>query len=152
MKKTVLTLCAISSIIGCLFCGCFGKQEYVCDAEAVKSIQIIKLDTYMENEYRYEYTVLCEMEDTKIFAESLNNLEQTVNMGEPGWLKTGYTVIRVDYLNGDYDLLYANAQWFHRDGVSQNGYVFFDKNQFDTLISDYLKTKDTTENRNDSTF
>ena len=56
-------------------------------------------------------------------------------MGEPGRLKTGYTVIRVDYLNGDYDLLYANAQWFHRDGANQNGYVFFDKFQFDTLIS-----------------
>lgn len=142
MKRTYLMLCLRIFLFGCLLCGCgfLGVQKYVCDANDVKSVQIIRLDTYVENEYRFEYTVLCEIADTKTFVKSLNNLKQTVNMGEPSTLKTGYTVIRIDYLNGDHDLLYANAQWFHRDGVNQNGYIFFDKAQFDGLILEYHKT------------
>ena len=73
-----------------------------------------------------------------MFVEQLNDLKHSVNWGEPSQLDIGYVVIRIDYLNGDYDLLYPNAQWFNRSGVNQYGYFFFDAEQFDALVSAYL--------------
>ena len=122
----------------CCSCGLFGDQEYFCEIGKVKSIQIIQLDRYVDGEYRYEYTVLSEIVDTPAFVNRLNGLKHSVNWGEPSVLNINYVVIRIDYLNGDFDLLYPNAQWFNRSGVNNAGYFFFDEEQFISLISDYL--------------
>ena len=119
-------------------CGLFGQQQYFCEADAVKSVQIVRLDDYIEEEYRYDYTVLSEIADCSAFADRLNNLDHSVNWGNPMPLYVDYVVILVYYSNGDYDLLHPNAQRFHRSGKNQNGYFFFDKGQFDTLIQEYL--------------
>lgn len=50
----------------------------------------------------------------------------------------GYVVVRVDYSNGDFDLIYPNAQCFHKNGTNNYGYFFFDDEQFDALISGYV--------------
>lgn len=146
MKRIYLTVSIISLVFGCLFCGCgfLGKRECFFDVNNVKSVQIISLDTYVENEYKFDYTVLCEITDTPTFIEKLNGLKQTINRGEPSQIKTGYTVIRIDYMKGEYDLIYHNAQWFHRNGINQNGYIFFDKEQFNALILDYHKPENGT--------
>lgn len=141
MKRTYLMFLGLFFVLLWLCCGCGfgGEQRYVCEVDEVKSVQIISLDVYVENEYRYEYTVLCEITDKEVFVEQLNDLKQTVNWGEPKQFNEGYTVIRIEYFNGDYDLIYSNAQWFNRAGTNQNGYFFFDKTQFDEFISDYLQ-------------
>ena len=54
------------------------------------------------------------------------------------------------YSNGDYDLLYSNAQWCNRYGVNQYGYFFFDDEQFNSLISNY-KEKFSLKNTQKST-
>ena len=131
-----LIICIILALL-CCSCGFFGPQEYICEINNVESIKIVKLDQYVNGEYRYEYTVLAEISDHAAFVQRLNNLDHRVNWGDPGRLQTGYVVIRVDYINGDYDLIYPNAQWFNRDGVNDYGFFFFDVDQFDTLISDY---------------
>lgn len=142
MKKNRLTLCLLL-LVFVMFssssCGFFGDQKYICDVNNVKSVKIVSLDKYVEDEYCYEYTVLCEIVDRALFIEQLNNLDHSVNWGEPSQLDIGYIVIRIDYNNGDYDLLYSNAQWFNRSGVNQYGYFFFDEEQFNMLIADYLK-------------
>ena len=137
MKKMVLILCIVLSLLFCS-CGLFGDQRYACEVDEVKSVQIVRLDKYVEWEYRYEYTVLCEITDRSAFIEQLNNLKHFVNWGEPSQLDIVYVVIRIDYLNGDYDLIYSNAQCFNRSRVNQNGYFFFDEEQFNLLISHYL--------------
>ena len=50
-----------------------------------------------------------------------------------------YAVIKINYKNGDYDLLYRDAQTYKRVGIYQTGYFFFDEKEFDSLISDYLQ-------------
>lgn len=130
-------LCIILMLL-CCSCGFLGDQEYVCEIDKVESVQIVRLEKYVEGEYRYEYTVLSQISNHATFVDQLNDLKHSVNWGEPSQLDVGYVVIKIDYLDGDFDLLYSNAQWFHRSGVNQSGYFFFNKEQFDALISAHL--------------
>ena len=150
MKRIILfsgILCIVFALL-CCSCGLFGDRRYTCDVNAVESVQIVRLDKYVEGEYTYEYTVLCEITERSRFIEQLNDIKHSVNWGEPSQMDMGCVVIRIDYLNGDYDLLYPNAQCFHRSGVNQYGYFFFDKEQFDEQISDYITDNEITQGDN----
>ena len=136
-RQIIYTICCILALC-CSACGFFGDQRYECDTATVESAQIIKLDQYVEDEYRYEYTILAEISECSEFVKQINGLKHSVNWGEPTDVNVGYIVIRIQYQNGDYDLLYPNAQWFNRSGVNQAGYFFFDEDQFNTLVSDWL--------------
>ena len=50
-----------------------------------------------------------------------------------------YIAIRIDYINGDFDLINDRAQSFFRNGEKQTGFLYFDEEQFDSLIEDYLR-------------
>ena len=139
IKKLLLCISFIIPLFLCCSCGLFGDQEYVCEVDSVESVQIVRLDKYIEGEYRYEYTTLSTITDYSTFIDRLNQVDHSVNWGDPGRFDLNYIVIKIDYHNGDYDLLYPNAQCFHRSGVNQNGYFFFDEKQLQTLISDYIK-------------
>ena len=136
--KLILSVVCIVLVISLCSCGLFGRQRYVCDIEQVTSIQIIQLDKYVEGEYRYEYTVLAEISDCATFVNRLNSVKHSVNWGEPSVMYVQYIVIRVEYKNGDFDELHADAQWFNRSGVNHAGYFFFDDDEFNMLINDYL--------------
>ena len=138
MKRIIFILCVIL-MISCCSCGFFGDQRYVCDPENVKSIQIVKLDKYIQEEYRYEYTILSEISDCETFISRLNKLEHSVNWGDPQPMQVQYIVIKINYSNGDFDLIHPDAQKFNRSGSNKNGYFFFDDEQFNSLISDYVK-------------
>ena len=137
MKKT---LAFTGCIIVLLFssCGLFGKQKYTCDVDTVDSVQIVRLDEYVEGEYRYEYTVLSEIPNYEIFVSCLNEIDHTVNWGDPRQMDEQYIVIKIDYKNGDFDLIHPDAQCFNRSGTNQYGYFFFDDEQFNALISEYM--------------
>ena len=137
-SRTVFcVLCIIVMLFSCS-CGFFGDQEYACDVDAVKSVQIVKLGEYVQEESRYEYTILSTIADYSSFVDRLNNIEHSVNWGDPGTFKIDSVVIKIEYSQGDYDLLCANAQMFHRSGEDRAGFFFFDKEAFDALIADYL--------------
>jgi hypothetical protein len=68
----------------------------------------------------------------------LNELDHSVNWGDPRQMDVQYIVIKIDYSNGDFDLIHPDAQCFNRSGVNQYGYFFFDDEQFNSLISDYV--------------
>ena len=140
MKRTILPLCmlCIILILLCCSCGLVGDQKYVCDVNEVETIQIVRLDRYVEGEYRYEYTILSQISDHEAFVSHLNELRHSVNWGDPRQMDIQYIVIKIDYHNGDFDLIHPDAQCFNRSGVNQYGYFFFDDDQFDVLISGYL--------------
>lgn len=139
-KSLIVGMLFIVLILLCNGCGLFGSQQYTCLTDNVQSVQIIRLDAFMTEELRYEYTVLCEIEDNKAFLEQVNSLKQSVNWGEPVplTLYVGEIVVKINYLNGDYDFLHNRAQTFYTDGAIYCGYFFFDKEEFERLISDYL--------------
>ncbi len=119
-------------------CGLFGPQKYECEIDEVKSIQIIRLDQYVEGEYRFEYTVLSQISDIETFVDKLNQLEHSVNWGDPRQMYEQYIVIKIEFYNGDFDLIHSNAQCFNRSNENNYGYFFFDDEQFNELISAYI--------------
>ena len=137
MKRIIFSLCVLSMLL-CCSCGMFGEQRYICDVEQVDSIQIVRLDKYIDGEYRYEYTILSEVVDSETFVSCLNELDHSVNWGDPRQMDEGYVVIKIDYRNEDFDLIHPDAQCFNRSGVNQYGYFFFDDTQFHLLIAEYI--------------
>ena len=127
-------------MLSCCSCGLFGARKYVCEVENVDSIQIVRLDQYIEEELRYEYTVLSQIVDCEAFVSELNEVEHSVNWGDPRQMDIGYVVIKINYINGDFDLLHPDAQCFHRSGKNQYGYFFFDDAAFNLLISNNTGT------------
>ena len=138
MKRILFPLC-VALVLLCCACGLVGDQRYVCDITKVDSIEIVRLDKYVQGEYRFEHTVLSQVSDCDTFVSRLNGVDHSVNWGDPCQMNEGYIVIRIDYRNGDFDLIHPDAQCFNRSGANRYGYFFFDDEQFETLISDYVK-------------
>ena len=138
-KSKLYVLCIITMCFLCS-CGLLSPQSYICEIDNVESVQIITLDEYVYAEYRYEYTVLTKISNSDIanFIDRLHDVECSVNWGDPYQLNVGYTVIQICYKNGDFDFIHADAQWFNRSGVNEPGFFFFDDEQLEALISDYL--------------
>ena len=124
-------------------CGLFGPQKYDCDVSKVESVQIIRLDSYVEGEYRFDNAVLCDVEEYAAFLNQLKNIKHSVNWGEPTDLNEGYVVVKINYLDGDYDLIHCYAQWYNCLTDYQTGYFFFDEEQYNSLISNYVSTVST---------
>lgn len=133
----VFVLCVILMLLSCS-CGLVGPQRYICEIEEVASVQIVNLDRYVEEEYRFEYTVLVQITDYEPFLARLNQLKHSVNWGDPYPLYPQHVVIMIDYRNGNFDLIHPDAQLFNKSGVYHSGYFFFDDEQFNALIADYM--------------
>jgi hypothetical protein len=137
-NKFVLLL-IIAFVCSCSGCGIFSNQKYTCDAGDVKSIQIVCLREFNKEEYRYEYDILADVADVSAFVERLNAIKQSVHWSDPAVLRAGYLVIKIDYANGDYDLLHHSALMEYRSGGFNYEYIEFNTSQFDKLVSDYLQ-------------
>lgn len=109
--------------------------KYICDPDKVDYIWIVRLDEYVDAEYRYKYTILSEVTDTFAFVEQLNNIEQMENWGDPIKPSIGCVAVLINYIKGDYELLYHNAQWFNISGENQYGCFSFNEKQFNDLIT-----------------
>ncbi|MBQ8393463.1 MAG: hypothetical protein IJX51_06805 [Clostridia bacterium] len=142
MKKVKFTLCILSIILSFSLCSCdlfyVGDTNFYCYIENVESIQIVRLDKYIQEDFGYEYTVLAEIEDCPAFVERLNDIDHAVYGGDPQYLYIDYIVIQINYFNGDYDIIHYEAQDFFRSNKLRIGYYSFDKDQYNDLINDYL--------------
>lgn len=140
MKKVVVPLCILCMILIflCCSCGLIGPQRYFCDVNEVETIQIVRIDKNVRRDSECEYTILAQISDTVSFVAQLNQLEHSVNWGDPQTMWAQYIVIKIDYYSGDFDLIHPDAQCFNRSGKNHLGFFFFNDAQFNALISDYL--------------
>ena len=138
MKRIIHFVLSLTLVFLFCSCGLFGDQTYVCKVEDVASIQIVRLDKYVQEDYRFEYTVLSQIDDFHDFVGRLNAIKHSVNWGDPRTMYESYVVVRIEYINGDFDLLHPDAQCFYKNGTNNYGYFFFDDEQFEALISDYM--------------
>ena len=134
MRLSLCLLCVIISLL-CCSCGFLGNQRYTCEISDVESIQLVKFGNGVID----EDTVLAQISDCPKFVSELNSLEQSVNWGEPSVIYENDVVIRIHYLNGDYDYIHSDTQVFYRNSEVGTGYFWFDTEQFDALISSYLE-------------
>ena len=138
----VLIVVIIFSLSACLYI----PKSYACDTDMVESVQIIKLGAWNDTTERHQFAVLADVVDHSDFIERLNNLKDNdfvFILGTPGTLFEGDILIKVNYLNGDYDLVKSTVQIYYRSGKAQGGgYVTFNQEEYDKLIADYLPILD----------
>ena len=136
MKKIICVALLFALVFSCCSCGGEDKQ-YVCNAGDVAKVQIVVLDNFIQGKYSYEYTVKSNIDEIEKFVSRLNSITHTSDEDKAKKIEKDNEVIRIEYNNGDFDLINREAQRFHRDGVNTDGDYIFDKEQFELLISDY---------------
>ena len=140
-RKIVLCVFLVFCVALCCNCGFFESEKYVCEAEQVVLVEIIELGEYIDDESNFEYILLREIknEDVSEFVKRLNNVEHKERKwGAPGGVYEGCVIIKVSYLNGDYDIIHQGAQSFSRSGNQKRGFFTFNSDQFEELLNDYL--------------
>ena len=138
--QTILCIPIIILLSLTTYCSSPADRSYTCEIENVESVQIVRLGEDLDEEYRREYTILCEISDKAEFIERLTSIKHHAKKGygDPSVMAAGYIVIKIDLTNGDYDLIHHNVQIFRRDGVNNSGNFSFDESDFNSLLDDYL--------------
>ena len=129
MKKIICVALLFALVFSCCSCGGEDKQ-YVCNAGDVAKVQIVVLDNFIQGKYSYEYTVKSNIDEIEKFVSRLNSITHTSDEDKAKKIEKDNEVIRIEYNNGDFDLINREAQRFHRDGVNTDGDYIFDKEQF----------------------
>ena len=138
MKKNNLFILAVLVLSVCFLCSCglIGPQRYICDITLVESVQIVEIYNFDVN--HHDCTVITTISDYTEFINRLNKLKHSVNWGDPSVMELNIPVVKINYSNGDFDLIHCGSQIFCTSGRYNTGYFFFDQEQFQDLISDYL--------------
>ena len=137
-----MILLCISLMLICQACGFRDVSQYQCDVENMESIEIVELGE-TEGEYRtFTYTTLVAISDNATFLDKFNKIpvRPARYINDPMVLSPGDVVIKINYLNGEYDLI---SYWVQVRGDCSRGYGYmysiFDIEQFNALIAEYLE-------------
>lgn len=138
--KVIKSFLCIAVVLSLCSCSLFIiRDKYKCPVDEVSSVQIIKLGKYSAEGKRDEYTIFKEIDDYAGFVERLNSMEVGYVWNDPRPLKEGDIVIKIDYLDGGYDLIRSTYQVFVRNEGTNVRHFAFNEKQFETLIVDYLR-------------
>ena len=137
MKKVICFGLILALLLSCCSCGGEAYEQYVCDAENVASVKIVKLEHFIEGKYDYEYYVSAEIMEAEEFINKLNEIEQSANKGDPQQMENGLVVIKIVYENGDFDLVHQKVQNFNREGETTSANSVFNEEAFEALITEY---------------
>ncbi len=135
MKKRLAGMIAAVLVLTVLGSGCTMLGLYPCEAKDVSSCQIVRME-------KVGYTVLAEIEDTAAFVGKFLALRRTTFSGfeNTDSVMAGDVLIRIEYRNGDYDLIAADKQYVYHPNETQayaNPHFAFDERGFEALIKEY---------------
>ena len=140
MKKLcVLCVLLVLLLSSCGFYSLIDTRKYTCDVSEVQSVQIVRID-HAEPVFVYEYTVLHDITDYTTFIDRLNELDNHITIfGDPHVVAEGDVVIRIEFQNGDWEIVACGTQRSCRSGEFITGPFIFDKDEFYALIEEYSK-------------
>lgn len=138
--KVIKSFLCIAVVLSLCSCSLFIiRDKYKCPVDEVSSVQIIKMGKYSAEGNRDEYTILKEIDDYTELVERLNDMKIGYVWNDPRPLKEGDIVIKIDYLDGGYDLIRSTYQVFVCNEGTNVRHFAFNEKQFETLIVDYLR-------------
>ena len=117
-------------------------EKFHCDPSDIETITIVKVSEGRDENgnFMFQESFLCEVTDISAFITELNNIECRINGGDPVSMELDSVAVKIVFKNGDRYLLTHNAQWLYRQetGIDSEGFWWFDKEDFDMLINNYL--------------
>lgn len=142
MKKTLLLLSLLLPMT--LLTSCDVRETYrlLHNEEEISAISIVRV--YLSEEDDLVQTCRVVIDDVDAFLVDFRNVDCYVWFGDPIGLQPapeGTDVVKIEYRNGDYELIDCNGQTEYtekRGLVYYAGFSMFDENQFTALIGKYL--------------
>ena len=143
MKKIAILFIAVLCLT--LLIGCTGSAPYEMlhnssEIEAIYIVEIIKNVMYDPEAQEWTLETIGEITEIEAFVAELTALKTTF-VNPPATLTAGETVIKIEYANGDYELIGSMVQRDYRpDGTGGGSQNVFDQAEYNTLIQRYMKS------------
>ena len=142
-KSTVFSLliCFVFAFSGCYL---DVEYEFFHDTSEIDSIEIVKISETDSEKLHYEEKVLATVENIDMFLQEFSEIHCREIFNDPCTIEPNITVLKVTYLNGDYEYIdYIAQRKCYKDSLrSHNGYFILDKEPFEALIKKYTKAAD----------
>lgn len=128
-------------VILCLTCcsATVAPYEFLYTPEEIISIEIVAVgEEFIDGVI--EHSTICKIEDTEKFINEFYQLDCYMHFTDPEELGTNVVSIKLNYKDGEYELISAEGQARYtkeRQFQYYKGYRYFDQEQFDNLISKY---------------
>ncbi|MBO5779421.1 MAG: hypothetical protein J6R82_07625 [Clostridia bacterium] len=140
MKKItalwIAVLC-LTSLIGCTDSASF---EPLHDSSEIEAIYIVETVMYDPEAQEWTLETIGEVTEIQAFVTELTALKTTF-VNPPATLTAGMTMIKIEYANGDYELIGSMVQRDYRpDGTGGGSQNVFDAAEYNTLIQRYMKS------------
>lgn len=142
MKKVIAAILIFSFMLCCG--GCEKKTEYdfLQNKSEIKSIEIVEMGKFEENVEVDSMTVICVIEEIENFLTDFLEMNCYCNFGDPQGVMEYSKVIKITYNNDEFELIDVGGQarYTHeRQYRNYTGFRYFDKEQFEKLISKYCE-------------
>ena len=142
-----LLLCISTCCYGCICQGNKNNDKWDFDGgKQIIAISIVELGEFDQETYTHAEVCIAEIKDKQDFVDDFNKVDSNRYWGDPCQPQIGDVVIKFVYEDGGYDFVGADAQCKHRTSPGGYGRLWFDEQQFNSLIAKY--TPDDTKPNN----
>ena len=108
----------------------------------IKHIDIVEIGEYTDSNLVPEsQEIVCRIDDHADFLIKFSKLDCFLNIDTPSKVRCNEKMIKITYSDGKYELIDVNGQSKRIDNngfVGDDGYRYFDKIQFSSLIESYI--------------
>ena len=127
---------------------CSGKKayEFINKESEIRTIEIVKLCEYDQENGEYKEELISIVEDHAAFLSDFKKVECYNHWTDPTGVFEDSIVIKITYQNDEYELIhhYGQGKYRHYDDNQSYfqpyaGYRYFDEEQFNDLIEKYSK-------------
>lgn len=142
MKKHVFTTClfwlSVLIIVSLVSCELETKYDYLHEISSIATIEIIEVGNILDGADDIEQKIICNINDVNQFINELSTID-CYALSSPQKIRNDSTVIKITYINGDYELIDALGQSKFINGIfyRSEGWYSFDEKQFEDFINKY---------------
>ena len=136
MKKALWILCCLLAMVNLFAC----KQEaypYIYDLSEVESIQLVMFEEKESDIGHLPIRVVKELSESEQ-EECILCLESVSwyrTKGAPKWIACYTPAIRINYENGDFEIINSDGRYTCIDGhINASGYCMFEEEEFAVLL------------------
>ena len=139
MKKAFVCLCFLLTMVNLFAC----KQEaypYIHDLDEVESIQLVMFEEKEMDGGHLPIRVVKELsaseqEECIIYLETIPWYR---TKGAPKWIACYTPAIRINYENGDFEIINSDGRYTCIDGhINASGYCMFEEKEFVVLLQKF---------------
>lgn len=140
---TLINTITIIVIVVLLFrfsgCNKVHDYEFLFDPEEIVSIEIVVLGEYNDETGLLEENVISVVEDHEAFLDDFRSLECRNRFMDPLRVNEGYTVIKLTYSNGGFELIFGGGRGVYYPSEDGSGGKFRDYDGYQSFGEEFYE-------------